>query len=110
VKKAVMFLVFLLLFTTSISAQDLEVYSISHTLLTVCEEVGNPACEGYIVGVYDASQGVTYNGQKYCIPSSVKAEQLVRVVKKYLQDHPEFLHLASAHNVYSSFKEAFPCE
>jgi hypothetical protein len=44
-----------------------------------------------------------------CIPSTAKLGQLMRVVTKYLEEHPEQLHLAAAGLVYNALIEAFPC-
>ena len=44
-----------------------------------------------------------------CTPKGASLGQLARVVKKYLQDHPEFLHLDAGGLVYNALNEAFPC-
>ena len=44
-----------------------------------------------------------------CTPKGASLGQLARVVKKFLQDHPESLHLDAGGLVYNALNEAFPC-
>jgi len=109
-------LTIVLLFTLSkgVTAENnnflFKAYVTSDSLLVMCEEENNPVCEAYIVGVFDAAQGESFIGDKYCIPDSAKADQLKRVVTKYLQNHFESLHLPAVFNIYAAFIESFPCE
>ena len=45
----------------------------------------------------------------FCAPSQVPVDQLVRVVVRYLEEHPGQLHNPAHGLIYASFKEAFPC-
>ena len=59
-------------------------------------------CMGYVEGVADA-----YTDS--CAPESVELGQEIRVVVKYLNDHPENLHLRRAELTKAALKQAFPC-
>ncbi|NIU08740.1 MAG: hypothetical protein GWN81_07780 [Phycisphaerae bacterium] len=69
-------------------------------------------CLGYIVGVVD-SFNTTYalRGEKrvFCIPPGVTSGQLVLVLKKSMQEHPETLHLPASAHTLSALTAAFPC-
>lgn len=70
-------------------------------------------CLGYIVGVVD-SFNTTYavKGEKkiFCIPAGVTSGQLVLVMKKSMQEHPETLHLPASAHTLSALTAAFPCK
>jgi len=66
-------------------------------------------CVGYIKGVADTSDGKSWEGYPYCI-GGVITGQLQKIVIKYMNEHPEDLHLAAYSLVQSAFLEAFPCE
>lgn len=44
-----------------------------------------------------------------CVPTEVSNEQAIRVVIKYLTDHPEELHLHDVILANAALKDAFPC-
>ena len=53
--------------------------------------------------------GVSEIAPAPCTPKGASLGQLARVVKKFLQDHPESLHLDAGGLVYNALNEAFPC-
>jgi hypothetical protein len=59
-------------------------------------------CSGLVAGVSSASPRV-------CPDDGVTGGQQIRVVLKYLQDHPEELHLDDALLVDRALAKAFPC-
>jgi hypothetical protein len=59
-------------------------------------------CNGLVEGVSNASS-------KVCRKEEVTNGQELRVVLKYLQDHPEELHLRSSALVEKALAKAFPC-
>jgi hypothetical protein len=59
-------------------------------------------CNGLVEGVSDASS-------KVCRKEEVTNGQELRVVLKYLQDHPEELHLRNSALVEKALVKAFPC-
>jgi len=71
-------------------------------------------CYAYIHGFWDALQlSKNFNPtllKEVCFPSEVTLGQQVRVVAKFLEDHPEKLHLHRAFLVGMAFADAFPCE
>lgn len=60
-------------------------------------------CRGLVMGVSAASPLI-------CPDDNVIHSQQVRVVLKYMQDHPEDLHLEGTQLVYEALKKAFPCK
>jgi hypothetical protein len=46
----------------------------------------------------------------YCLPDGVTAFQAAKVVRKYLENHPENLHVMAVGLVYAALRSAFPCE
>ena len=61
---------------------------------------------GQCIGLVD---GVTFASPSVCPGSGTRNSQLYRVVYKYLQDHPDELHLRDALLVKRALSEAFPC-
>lgn len=82
----------------------------SARLARVLKNVG--LCEGYIAGVNDAAIGYGSDSMKslYCVPPNAEMEQLIRVVKKSLEDNPSHLHFPSSVLVVHALKDAFPCK
>lgn len=106
------FILLVCCFITNTQAQD------GNKLLQQCtaaldEKVSDPLyagyCFGYIEGVRMAIS--VYSPKVFCLPSGgITNGQAVRVVKKYLEDHPAKLHLDSFVLTVVSFKEAYPCK
>lgn len=70
-------------------------------------------CLGYIVGVVDSfntTSAVKGGNQIFCIPPGVTSGQLVLVMKKSMQEHPETLHLPASAHTLSALTSAFPCK
>jgi len=70
-------------------------------------------CLGFVGGIssfYPVEINITWDGYKYCTPKDSTFGQYALVVKKYLLDHPEKLHLAASSLVQTALYEAFPCE
>lgn len=70
-------------------------------------------CVGYIQGardMHDVYQFASKATPLFCIPSQVPNGQLVRILLKYLQSHPEKLHLNGGFLCSLAFVEAFPCK
>lgn len=65
-------------------------------------------CSGYIRGFLDS---YTYYIQapKYCIPEPVDTYQIAKVYTKYLDDHPEKMHLSASFTFSEALIEYFPC-
>lgn len=46
----------------------------------------------------------------FCYPQAAAVQQLTQVVIRYLEQHPEKLHLHPVHTVTDALTEAFPCQ
>jgi hypothetical protein len=75
-------------------------------------------CGGYLLGFYegygakaaaDKVLGGTPN-REVCFPDNLPTDQMVRVVVKYLREHPERLNQAPGLLVVGAFYGAFPCK
>lgn len=60
---------------------------------------------GYVMGVHDSLDGVVF-----CTPDNAKAGQILAVVKKYLQQHPELWSKGADLLAAAALKDAFPCK
>ena len=67
-------------------------------------------CRGFIVGVADSARCTNpVNGYSWSSAEHVTQGQVVKVVVKWLNEHPEKLHFASAGLVANALEDAFPC-
>jgi hypothetical protein len=82
------------------------------------DQVNAAHCIGYVTGVVDdhfwlqiidTSQ---FDPAKfYCIPSNtMTSNQIIRVITKWLEDHPSRLHEQAATLVIAALRENFPCK
>jgi hypothetical protein len=70
-------------------------------------------CMGYVIGIDDGIQlayDIQGKPQPYCIPSEVTTGQMVRVLIKFIKDHPEKAHSKTSVLAVESFITAFPCK
>ena len=82
---------------------------------------GGEWCLGYMEGFVDSLDVVemvestdyadykSHSRTQICFPDSSTIGQDVRVVVKFLQDHPEKLHERRKLLTYSALQKAFPC-
>ena len=63
-------------------------------------------CVGYVNGVADS---MIYENI-FCVTSSSTHERFTRIVKDYLSEHPDKLHIHAGILVLDALKEAFPCQ
>jgi hypothetical protein len=69
-------------------------------------------CLAYVIGVNDGAHlflDIAPPAAKYCMPSGVTRGQEVRVLIKYIKDHPEKAHLSTDFLEVLAFHDAFPC-
>ncbi len=69
-------------------------------------------CMGYITGFIDGASLIAKGDPSVfhvCIPTAVTKGQLIRVVLKYAEDHPENLHWIAANFVSAALMRSFPC-
>lgn len=70
-------------------------------------------CLGILQAVADTNSSLFEEMGKrlFCFPSNgIKNKQSVKIVVKYLEEHPEKLHLHNTDLVISAYREAFPCK
>jgi hypothetical protein len=70
-------------------------------------------CGGYLTGTADTLETVevwTEPMGEACIPSNATISQLIKVVVKHMQEHPENLHFTATSLVLTGLREAFPCD
>jgi hypothetical protein len=69
-------------------------------------------CFGFISGVtdlYDILISEMIVKPAYCPPPNVSLIQMVNIVVKYLEAHPENLHYSGSSLAIRAYVEAFPC-
>jgi len=69
-------------------------------------------CAAYIMGISDAHDYFVHFGALAiaCAPREVTVGQMNAIAKRYMEEHPERLHLAASAIVLSALAEAFPCK
>ena len=72
------------------------------------ESISSGFCIGFLHGV-SSTTAIFPELFRVCIPDGVSSDQLVRVVIKYLEDHPAELHEQELVLTVLAFREAFPC-
>jgi hypothetical protein len=73
-------------------------------LLQYCTAAPTGLCAGYVMGVTDTTL------ELYCFPPGITTMQIRGVVVKYLDNHPEKLHLLAPGLVIKAMQTAFPCK
>ena len=70
-------------------------------------------CLGYVTGFLDgfgARDNAPGSSAVLCFPEGVNSFQMVRVVTKWLQDHPARLHEPAWSCVFAAVHEGFACQ
>lgn len=72
-------------------------------------------CLGYVSGFTDSVRLTSHfykpRDPKICLPEKgTSNNQLIRVVTKWLKDHPENLHESARMEVLLAFQNTFPCK
>ncbi len=65
-------------------------------------------CSGYVQAMLDENEG-TKEHPVVCIPDKITIEQTVRIIIKFLKDHPQQMNLSADVLVNAAFVHAFPC-
>lgn len=76
------------------------------------EAVAATQCSYFAWGVYLAQRrsiSTTDGKRLFCAPANAKQEQVVRVLAKWLEGHPELLHQPADKLVGSALRDTFPC-
>lgn len=70
-------------------------------------------CLGYVEGIRDTAhiyQSIFKENKVYCIPQGVENGQIIRVILKYLNEHPHMLHEHESLLGMLSIRNSFSCE
>ena len=118
----------ILIFTSSnIFAMDGNKYLDGNILLSQCKialEDKDPTlenlsdwasgmmCTAYLRGINDLNSLHQEANLKtyFCLPDGMKHNQSIRVVVKFLEDHPEILHAPAMALIVGAYAKAFPCK
>jgi hypothetical protein len=65
-------------------------------------------CVAYVAGVLDALNDSS-DDDWACVPSATRVPQLVGLVRKYLEEHPERRRVSATDVIRSALGQAFPC-
>ena len=75
--------------------------------------LGKAICDGYVDGFIDSYRvSTTYYGQPdaFCLPATgISIDQAIRVIVRYLEEHPNELHQSARSSVFLALRTAFPC-
>ena len=127
----IIYSILILTFSLDVNARKGFPYVSGNTLLKACERTqgtqnedpwADGFCEGFIIGVYDTIEELidtnllpsgTHNvSGYYCLQRQLPNDQIIRVVKKYLEDNPADLHYRATILIDLALREAFgpnPC-
>lgn len=97
-------LLFLVL-SGSASADYFTGNDLNQHLLNSGSTLGIAMFRGYVAGVQD-----TFNGVSFCVPSDVPLSQAAAVVRKYLSDNPKSWNKPADVLVFEALKQAYPCK
>ena len=79
--------------------------------LKLAADDGEKHPNSYPDGVFDGYvTGVTETITNLCIPDTVSDGQIMVVIRKYLKDHPEELHLYAPALILKAVQAAWPCK
>jgi len=65
-------------------------------------------CYGYLFSQIDTNKFI--KNPSFCLPETVELNQFTKVVVKYLEEHPEQLHILAAALVQAAGIQYFPCK
>jgi hypothetical protein len=69
--------------------------------------------KSYVAGVFDTVDTLSSRWlieKHFCKPDDVDRNQLVAIVRKYMDDHPEQMDFAAAGIIFDALTQAYPCE
>jgi hypothetical protein len=122
---------FLVLLPALLSAQHHSEGMTGNQLLHLCRMTGQETgtvdevrdydrCWSYILGSVDAFVMIQHSvnaktgeaniPRYFCMPDGVDNSQMTRIIKRFLETHPEKLHTGANRLIWDSLVEAFPCK
>jgi hypothetical protein len=122
-KKQILFLFTIFLFILPPTIASGSHFSNGNDLLEACiqssefsesdkkiNEFNAGSCWGYIRATNDMYEVMAQNAErKICVSPQIGRKQIIRVVVKYLKEHPERLLNVASLLIYEAFQKAFPC-
>ena len=87
-----------------------------NTTMTNTERINMGYCAGYLSGVTDVEamwrvvEGATSRSTHYCMHEDVTNEQVLRILKKWLDKNPDKLHWRADDIIHAALLDAFPCK
>jgi hypothetical protein len=84
--------------------------------LSTAENVQHGYCMGYVAGLTQGvgSSELIHNVKRseriFCLPAGATNIQKVRVIRKYIGNHPEEAHNPAQGQALAALREAFPCD
>jgi hypothetical protein len=121
----------ILVFLALLSASFFSQAATSNELLEHCEQAINMLdqkelrandrafafyCIGYVTGLREMNIGypltdfINKNHKWFCEPEGASTAQGIRIIVKYLKEHPEDLHLDMGVGSLTALAQAFPCK
>ncbi len=103
-------LTFLLLALTGgpAAAQDRLVIMNGNELHQECQARSN-VCVGFIMGVADALEALSYPTPKTCRPDRVELQQILDLGRMHIENNPAERHRAAFDILADLFSETWPC-
>lgn len=83
-----------------VNAQDGNSFK---NIITSNNPTGKALGNGYLIGFIQGQPNTL------CVPQTASQEQIVAVVLKYFENHPETLHHHQASLIFNALNEAWPC-
>ena len=83
---------------------------------TASQEYDGAYCMGYIDAVLDVgarwktTELPSTKSVHFCLPTGVTSDQARKVVRKYLEQHPEKLHWEAVQLITLALADPFPCK
>jgi hypothetical protein len=65
-------------------------------------------CFGFVAAIFSLGSDLA-EPDRFCTPNGVDEQQAMRVLVKYLNEHPELTHESAVRLSLQAFKEAWPC-
>ena len=110
--RAVLLIAAVVLVSAGVRVQAAPSWADGNDVKTYCRS-GSPSDQGVCFGFAIAVASIVANepvaGWRACVPRGVHGRQLVDIMVKFLDDHPEGLHANAVTLVATAFAIAFPC-
>ena len=100
-------------FCAAPSAASAKTYMTGQELRTMCSSKFNTdygMCAGFVTGIADVLLQQKVDGIKACHMTTVKTQQLMTLVTKYIDKHPEMLSEPARYAVAKALENSFFCE